>query len=293
MLLRLFKGCAFLFILLIFSKLLVSQELNAYQLFDKKGNRVDFSELVGESVKHDLVLFGELHNNPIGHWLQYELTRSVFNLKGDSLVLGMEMFESDVQIVLDEYFAGWIPQSNFEQESRPWNNYDTDIKPIVEFARDKGIRLVATNVPRRYAALVNRRGFEALDSLPDVSKSFLPPLPPPYDGSLPAYQAMLEMSGLHGNMNENFPRAQAIKDATMAHFTVENMKEDGVFIHFHGAFHSNNYEGIYWYVNQYRPNTRMLTISTVEQDSVEALDEESVGIADYIIAVPATMTKTY
>lgn len=270
-----------------------SQDLKAYRLFDKNGQPATFETLTAASASSQIVLFGELHNNPISHWLQLELTMALYYHAGNQLVLGMEMFEADDQLKIDEYFAGLIAERSFRQEARLWNNYTTDIRPLVEFARENGLHLVATNIPRRYAALVNREGFEGLENLSMHARRYIAPLPVPFDPDLPGYRAMLEMTGMPAHAGQNFPKAQAIKDATMAHFIVRNFNEGNIFIHFHGAFHSNNFEGIMWYLQQERPELQTITISTVEQDQVESLDESAVGIADFIIAVPATMTKTY
>lgn len=272
---------------------LSAQDLKAYQIFNKDGEAVTFSHLLRDASESEVVLFGELHNNPISHWLQLELTMGLHATKQERLVLGMEMFEADNQLHIDEYFSGIIAERNFLAEARLWNNYNTDIKPLVEFARENELRLVASNIPRRYAALVNREGFEGLEKLSDTAKGFFAPLPVAYDPDLPGYKAMLEMAGMPAHANENFPKAQAIKDATMAHFLLANFDAGDTFIHFHGAYHSNNYEGIVWYLQREQPDLKLITISTVEQAQVETLDEAHVGIADFIIAVPETMTKTY
>jgi hypothetical protein len=97
----------------------------------------------------------------------------------------------------------------------------------------------------------------------------------------------------HGLVNENFPKAQAIKDATMAHFILENYQEGMHFIHLNGSYHSDNYDGIIWYINQYREGLNIKTITTVSQDDIYTLDETNAGKADFIIVVPSDMTKTY
>jgi uncharacterized iron-regulated protein len=270
-----------------------SRNKPAYALFDSQGRQVDYSDMLQKALESDVVLFGELHNNPIAHWLQYELTRDLFAAVGQNLVLGAEMFETDNQLLLDEYLGGLIPERNFRAEAKLWNNYSTDYSPLVEFAREQQLRFVATNIPRRYASLVNREGFEGLENLSAEARTLIPPLPVPYDPELPGYKAMLDMGGMPGHTNENFPKAQAIKDATMAHFIYQNMLGDGVFLHFHGTYHSNNYEGIVWYLQQISERMLLMTISTVEQEDISSLNEDFVGQADFIIAVPATMTKTY
>ncbi len=283
----------FAFALHLQTSTLKSQSLPAYQIFDKNGTKVDFGLMVSTSAKTSVVLFGELHNNPISHWLQLELTKVLFDKVGDGLVLGAEMFEADTQLVIDEYFQGIIAERNFKAESRPWSNYETDYKPLLEFARQNGLPFIATNIPRRYAAVVGRQGFEGLELLSEEAKRWIAPLPPPYDPELPGYKSMLNMSGMPGRSSGNFPKAQAIKDATMAHFIFKNLNPKGVFVHYHGTYHSNNYEGIFWYLRQLDPSLKIVTVSTVEQDSVDALEQANLGLADFVIAVPKTMTKTY
>jgi uncharacterized iron-regulated protein len=272
---------------------LTAQNLKAYQIFDKTGQPVNFSNMADAAANADIVLFGELHNNPISHWLQLELTMALHGNKAENLVMGLEMFEADDQLIIDEYFSGLIAERNFRSEARLWNNYDTDIRPLLEFARENDLAFIATNIPRRYAALVNREGFEGLERLSPQALDFVAPLPVAYNPDLPGYKAMLEMTGMPAHANENFPKAQAIKDATMAHFIMKNFEPGNTFIHFHGAYHSNNYEGIVWYLQQMNPDLKLMTISTVEQEQIDTLNEEFLNQADFIIAVPATMTKTY
>lgn len=269
------------------------QQPYAYRIFDKDGNPASFADMFERAQQSDIVLFGELHNNPISHWLQLELTMALHGQAGENLIMGMEMFEADNQLLIDEYFSGLISERNFTSEARLWNNYNTDIKPLVEFAREKGLHLVATNIPRRYAAMVNREGFEGLEKLSELARTFVAPLPVAYDPDLPGYKAMLEMTGMPAHANENFPKAQAIKDATMAHFIMENFQPGNTFIHFHGVYHSNNYEGIVWYLDQIDKSLNLVTISTVEQNETDELEEQYLSQSDFIIVVPSTMTKTY
>jgi uncharacterized iron-regulated protein len=269
----------------------------AYRLFDKHGQETLYQNLLQDAIKADVVLFGELHNNPICHWLQLELTRDLYAARGHSLVLGAEMFENDNQLLIDEYLRGDIRQRNFESEVKLWNNYQTDYKPLLEFAKDSGLRFIATNIPRRYASVVHQRGFEGLDSLSDEAKKYLPPLPIPYDPEHPAYKAMLDMLGeMPGDhSNDNLPKAQAIKDATMGWYILENLdlEPNELFLHFNGAYHCGNYGSICWYIKNLNPEIKMITISSVEQDNIDKLDDENKKTADYTILIPSTMTKTY
>jgi len=196
---------------------------------------------------------------------------------------------------MDEYFSGLITGKKFEDEARLWANYSTDYKPVLEFAKDNGLRLVATNIPRRYANLVYNKGFEGLEELSDEARSFVAPLPVDYDPDLPGYKAMLNMGGMgdHGKPKENLPKSQAIKDATMAHFILQNWSAGKLFIHFNGSYHSDNFEGIVWYLKNSNPELNIKTITTEYQQDLDSMNEDFAGKADYIIVVPENMTKTY
>ncbi len=264
----------------------------AYQIFSQKGKAIKYSKMLKTLNEADIVMFGELHNNPICHWLQLEVTKDLYANKGTQLVLGAEMFEADNQLMIDEYFDGFYGVKKFEAEARLWPNYTTDYKPLFEFAHENNLKFIATNVPRRYASVVHKKGLEELEKLPDASKAYLPELPIEYDGNLPAYKEMLEMMKGMGHANENMPKAQAIKDATMAWFILKNWEKGQQFLHYHGTYHSNNFEGIVWYLKQANPDLNIVTIASAEQADIEVLEEENKDLANFILIVDEDMTKT-
>ena len=136
------------------------------------------------------------------------------------------------------------------------------------------------------------QGFEQLNTLTDEEKKFLAPLPIEYDPELEQYKKMIEM-GMAGLSSPNLPKAQALKDATMAHFIFSNAKEGSLFLHYNGTYHSDYFEGIMWYLKRKNADLKILTIATVEQSDINKLSPEYIMVADYIICVPDDMTKTY
>lgn len=268
-----------------------AQKTQAFQIYNKKGKKVSFEKMVKSLESGDVILFGEFHNDPIAHWLQLKLTKAL--AANNDIALGAEMFEADNQKELSMYLKGEIDHLAFDSLARLWSNYKTDYKPLVDFAKENDIDFVATNVPRRYASMVFKKGVESLDELPKEELEWIAPLPFPYDPELPGYKNMLEMMrGRH--TGDNFPKAQAIKDATMAHFIVQHIEKHAFkFLHFHGTYHSNNFEGIFWYLNEYKPELNVKTIATVSQVDVNKLLEESKGLADFILVVDEDMTKTH
>lgn len=325
------KTSILLIFLTIFISVTSAQDKPAYNLFDKNGKQIKYSKMVKNLASADLVFFGELHNDPIAHWLQLEVTSSLYQEKKSNLILGAEMFEADNQLLLDEYLAGMHETKKFEAEMRLWNNYQTDYKPLVEFAKENNLHFVASNIPRRYAALIHKKGFEGQNLLSEEAKRYISPdLVEYYDPNVDCYKNMLVMMGMgkpaksntemqmakdsskatHASdtismkkpemsknmmrhFSDNLVKAQASKDATMAHFILKNYTPEKLFIHFQGAYHSDNYEGIVWWIKQFKPELKIVTISTVLQKDIKELNEEHLNIADYIIVVPETMTRTY
>ena len=286
----------FSFLFLLIQPMSEKYHTPAYQLFDKEGEIINFEDIAKQLTDADIVLFGELHNNPICHWLQLRTTKKLYETHGENLVLAAEMFETDDQLILNEYLSNKIQEKHLEAEAKLWNNYKTDYAPLVNFAKDNKLKFVASNIPRRYASLVAREGLEALDSLDKEAKKLIAPLPVKVDLELPGYKNMLDMMGSHGGDNSrasNFAYAQAIKDATMANSILDNLSKGQHLLHFNGAYHSNNFEGIMWYLQKGKPKLNIVTISSIEQESIDALEEKNHKLADFVIAIPSDMTKTY
>jgi len=278
-----------------FTAITINGQDKAFTIYNAKGKKVSYKKMIKTLAKKDIVLFGELHNNPISHWLQLEVTKSLG--KKRNLILGAEMIERDNQKILNDYLSGKINEKQFDTLAHLWPNYETDYAPLVNYAKEHKIPFVAANIVRKYASMVYRGGFEALDTLSADEKKWIAKLPIEYDKDLPGYQKMLEMMGGHGG--ENLPKAQAIKDATMAEsiynayqLAIKNL-ENVTFIHFNGAYHSDNYEGILWYLKKLAPQLNYATITTVSQANIKKLLEENKGIADFIIVVDEDMTTTY
>lgn len=268
---------------------LVAQDKLPYQLYDKNGKKTTYKKMLKEAGDAEVVLFGEHHDNSVVHWLQLEFTKDLAEKK--SLILGAEMIEADNQKQLNQYLKGEINQKAFDTLARLWNNHKTDYKPLVDFAKSKNLTFVAANIPRRYASLVYKQGFEALDKLSAEEKTWIAPLPIAYDKNLPGYVKMLSMMGDHAH--ENMPKAQAVKDATMAYFISKNLKPNTVFVHYNGTYHSDNFEGINWYLKRQNPSLKIMTIATVSQKDISKIEKENLKLADFIIVTDEDVTKTF
>lgn len=271
--------------------------LEAYRLFDNTGKQIEFETMIDSLSRAEVVFIGENHNCPISHWMEYEITKALHGLHGDKLVIGEEMMEADNQLILDEYMSGKIAYDRFESEARLWPNYSTDYYPVVYYAKDNAIPFVATNVPRRYANAVNKGGLGVLDDFSEEARSYIAPLPIPFEYDT---EAADEKFGIMQMLSQRTPEemrylaeAQALKDATMGWFIARNMQPATRFVHINGTMHSNSGDGIIPYLLHYRPDTRIATVTSIREDEIESLDPAYHGLADFYIVVPTDFPTSY
>lgn len=268
----------------------IGQDLSPYSIFNSDGKKVKAKKMLKSLLKSDVVFYGELHNNSIAHWLELKLLQELDQQTDVSI--GAEMFESDNQKALNAYLSDKINQSQLDSMARLWPNYSTDYKPLVDYAKLNNLPFIATNIPRKYASRVYKEGgFEALNNLDALEKNWIAPSPIAFDIELSQYKNMLTMMGDHGSVD--MVKAQAIKDATMAHFIHLNLKENQLFYHINGSYHSDFHQGILWYLKRLNPNLNIKTITTVEQDQLKSMHKDHLNKADFIIVVDNEMTKTY
>ena len=277
-----------------------AQNGKTYQIYNQQEKKVDFDKMIKELAKYDVVLFGEHHNNAVNHWLQLQTTKELYKIKGNQLILGAEMFERHQQNDLTNYLKGKTTDEEFQKSTKLWNNYKTDYKPLVDFAKEKNLDFVATNVSRKYASYVAKNGLEALDTVPNNEKAFIAKLPITIDYDAPGYPEMIKMMGDHAGVKaKQFVAAQATKDATMAESILNNLKKNNLFIHYNGDYHSKNYGGIYWYLKFFRPELKIAVIEILESEDlnekISAIKSknENVTTTEFIIVFPKDSPKTY
>lgn len=287
----------FLFMILSFLGLhtVIGQDAVPYQFYNHKGRTVKFQKMAKNLAKYDVVFIGEHHDNSINHWLELQLTKSLYQLRNGQLTLGAEMFERDNQSGLNDYLSGEISNENLKDSVRLWNNYKTDYKPLVDFAKDNKLKFIATNIPRRYASIVAKKGLDSLNYITESEKKFMMKQPIEVSMETPGYEGMVEMMAEHARSNPmQFVQAQAVKDATMAESIFKNLEKGKLFIHYNGDYHSKEYGGIVWYLRKLNPNLKIAVISVFEsKDENLSLPDKEFIPTDYMLVYPKDMTKTY
>ena len=268
----------------------------AHRVYDTKKKRVvDFEAMAAELAKADIVFLGEQHDDPRTHQLQAAVLEAVARRRAGPIALALEMFERDVQPAVDSYLAGSTTETEFLAASRPWPNYRTDYRPLIEFAKANGWPVVAGNVPRRLASLVARRGLAALDSLPSTDRAFVAQtLSCPRDAYWIRFRATMgDMSG-HGmqlspdqvdQMVWRTYEAQCVKDETMGEAVAAAHTQRGAMvIHPNGSFHSDYKLGTAERAARRAPGARMRVVSFVPVADLDRIDGKSRRkLADYVV----------
>lgn len=273
----------------------MAQEAKPFQFYNQKGKTVKFEKMIKDLSNYDVVFIGEHHNNSINHWLQLRITKALFDQKNGQLTLGAEMFERDNQTQLNDYLSGKLDEKILKDSMRLWQNFNTDYKPLVDFAKENNLKFIAANIPRRYASIVAKKGLDSLNTVTEKEKAWMMKLPVEVTLDTPGYPEMKEMMGDHAGPNAmNFVSAQAVKDATMAESIYKNLEKGKVFIHYNGDYHSKQYGGTVWYLKKLNPELKIAVISVFEsEDDALPLPTEDFIPTEYNLVFPADMTKTY
>jgi uncharacterized iron-regulated protein len=249
------------------------------------------ADIVDKSSQADVLFFGEEHNDSTGHNLEYALFKGLTEKYSGHTALSMEMFQTDCQLILNEYLSDAIREKNLISDARAWPNY-TDYRPMIELARLNHLPVIAANAPSRYTNMVTRNGLASLQQLSAQAKSYIAPLP--IDTAIGAYyDKFVKTMGGHAAMaGMQIYQSQNLWDATMAWSIAQFFKSHPKFkiLQLNGGFHSEEKLGIVAQLKKYVPNVRVLTIAAYTDDSFENPDwNKFKSMADYIIL---TDTKT-
>ncbi len=271
-----------------------------FRIYDAQGNAATIRQIIDAAGKSDVVFLGENHDDATAHYLQAEIFKKIFEAdsKSRKIALSMEMFERDVQTVVDEYLKDLITEKKFLDDSRPWNNYKTDYRPLVEFAKQNNLPVIAANAPRRYVNMVSRTGRESLKQLSPDAKRWLAPLP--YAFASETYAAKFD--ALMGNMKSetNAPskmlEAQALWDATMAFSIAEQTKKEknALVVHLNGSFHTENRLGTAEQLLKINPKTKILVVTMRYEDDFTKFDKaKHENLGDFVILTNAKVTRSF
>jgi uncharacterized iron-regulated protein len=266
------------------------------RVYDSDRKRfTDFEAMLADLARADVVFVGEQHDDPATHRLELAMLEGLARRRAD-ITLALEMFERDVQDALSRYSAGGISEEEFLQISRPWPRYATDYRPLVELAREAGWPIVASNIPRRLAAAVAKRGLEALASVPPDDRPFAAAAREcPEDDYFRRFAQAMESHVSSGQQSDaeteratlrRYYLSQCLKDETMAESVVRARSDSRrLIVHVNGAFHSDFGDGAAERVRRRLPGTRVKVVTLLPVADLDALkpSRKERKRADYLV----------
>ena len=288
----------------------VLTEVN-YKVFSTALNKeVTLDDVVVAMQDYDVLLFGEEHNDSVTHYLQAQMLERMHKVYGSQLALSMEMFDRDVQPVMDEYLSGYIKEKHFKKDARVWSNYK-DYQPMVMYAKEQGLDVICANAASRYTNLAGREGQATLQKLPKSTRVNMAPLPykvaaGPYYNKLMRF--MYGEDHMASDTTSTLPAmnmggfdlitAQSLWDATMAWSIASYLKKrpnrKKKILQLNGRFHSDEYMAIYTQLKHYNPKLRILVISSFSDENFETPNWESHKInGDFILLTDPLVPKSY
>ena len=261
----------------------------------QKKTWIDFEVMLADASRADVIFVGEQHDDPNTHRLETAILDGVARRKLTPVV-SLEMFERDVQGMIDGYLSGRVPEEEALKEARPWPRYATDYRGLVERAKANGWPVIAANVPRRIASLVAKSGKDAIAQLSTSDRALVAAdLQCPRDTY---FTRFVETMGAHpaGNqsaaeqdaMMERYYWSQCVKDETMAESiaaAAARRTAPGPVVHYNGAFHSDFGLGTAERVRRRMIGKRTVVISMLPVPDLDGLtpDDEGLQRADYLV----------
>lgn len=270
-------------------------EHNGYRIYDTRSQlEISLPRLAAVLQEATVIFFGEEHNDSVAHALQYELLKAL-DEQYEGVALSMEMLVSEDQLVLDEYLSGLVTEHNLMKDAALWANYQ-DYRPMITYAKENHIRVLAANAPARYTNRVTREGLESLRPLDKAAKALLAPLPiDTLEGRY--YEKFAELLGGHGAMGRmKIYQSQNLWDATMAYRISKFSKERFIkkILHLTGRFHSDEKLGTVAHLRNYAPRLRLATISCFPAEiSGRPAWHNYEHLADFIILTDPAADRTF
>jgi len=272
-----------------------------YKIYDTRSHSfITTDKIIEDCAAASVLFFGEEHNDSAGHYLENKIFRDLYARYGNNVALSMEMFETDNQLVLGEYLSGFIDENRLNKDARLWSNYK-DYRPMVEFAKQNHIHVIAANAPRRYVSLVTRRGMHSLDSLGKEAKEFLPPLP--YDTLSGRYRDkfMEIMKGSPGSTSNNIYYSQSLWDAAMSYsiYRYQRANKEKKIFHCVGKFHCEEKLGTAAQLQMRNKKLKILVISSFPDKVFTNTDPASAEwqalnvLGDYVIITDPNLKRTF
>lgn len=251
---------------------------------------------------YDVIFFGELHEHPGVHLAQMHLFEALHN-RNKNITLSLEQFERDTQNYVDDFLIGDIGEQYLISKTKAWKNYTTSYRPLVQFAQNNHLSVIAANAPKAAVICVGRKGLDYLDTLSTQDRNNVAKDIDISDGEYrKKFMAFMSKNSSHGSthgkksnvklielMKQRSYSAQVLRDETMAESIANHISKNPKqqVLHLNGQFHSSRYLGTVERLKRRMPQLKIAVIETVESDE-KALTKEDLDKGDFILRVKPT-----
>ncbi|HEX9795084.1 MAG TPA: ChaN family lipoprotein [Planctomycetota bacterium] len=257
----------------------------------RTGAAVPFAEFLGALAAADAVFLGEYHTDETTHRVELGVLQALAARRSGRVVLAMEMFERDVQGALDAYLAGTSSEPEFRAAARPWGNYDTGYRPLIEFAKAQGLPVVASNFPRPLRSSLAAMGADpSLDALDEKARA---QAPRELTANSPKYWRRVDnaIRGHIGMMNvdqeddERLYSTQSLWDNSMgeACAVALDAHPGSSVLHVNGGFHSAYWDGTVRQFRLHKPDAKVVTVAIEPTTNPAVAEVRGAPVADYVV----------
>ena len=253
-----------------------------YQLLNNAYQPVSLTQLATDVKDTDVVFIGEYHRNQASHLLQMQLFAMLhqLNQKSDrSLLLTMEMFERDQQSIVNDYLSSRVGERYLIEKAPAWINYQSSYRPLVEYAKQNSILVIAANAPGNIIRCIGRKGSDYITKLTPQERGMIATQP---FAEVPHYAD--KFFGLMGQSKHSSGKrikqsylAQLTRDNTMAESIAKALKNspDAQAIHLNGSFHSAGHLGAAGALKRINPALRIAVITPIHYDELTKFKQEN------------------
>jgi len=242
--------------------------LYQYELFDSGSQQAKtLGQILPGLAEVDVVFIGEYHTHSASHLLQAQLLSELHRYR-PNLILSMEQFTRDKQGILDDYLSAQIGEQTLIKQGNAWDNYQSDYRPLVEFAKTHKLAVIAANTPLSVVRCVARKGPEIIQELDNEQQNWVAT---DITTSSDLYQQKFAQAmGHHSARKHKSPvkpsnsfYAQLARDNTMAESILKALKQQpgSLLVHTNGAFHSNYHLGTVDALKRLAPELKIQVIS--------------------------------
>lgn len=254
-----------------------------------KQKPIGLQQLVKQLKQADVIFIGEYHGNNAAHLLQAQLQALLYQQRPQQ-ILSMEQFTQAHQDTVNQYLTGKIGEQELIDDAEGWANYKASYRPLVEFAKQHQLPIIAANAPSDIVRCVGQKGQDYTEVLTPIQKQQIANQPFFYTQNyLDKFSGLMhvgrEVSKKASTPSNSF-YAQILRDNSMAQAIVNAQRRYPThqIIHLNGTFHSESFLGTVDSLKHLNPALKIAVISPIQVKPLQPINVQSqdLNLGNYI-----------